>query len=214
MTKKLVLERVQYSLEELNQIAAHYDLTPKQIRKFLTSWNDIWANLNCPYLDYRWDDPLSKRPMSRDFYEHLLTRPSGYMTKAALDIIYDSLLDKKEKAKLTTADHVLSGQTYGTYVIANYVELFQDNLFNYVKECLTASQTVVCTNEENEKFKTFTVNDETTSDTLRLKVPTSERYKAAGVEKLWDIKSGRYIDYFPFELSDEFLEYEENELLL
>ena len=35
------------------------------------------------------DDLESRRPMTRDFYEHLLTKPSGFMTKAAKD--------KKEK---------------------------------------------------------------------------------------------------------------------
>ena len=207
-------DRKQHSLAELIEIADKYDLTPKQIRRFLTSWNSIWANLHCPYLGYRWDDLESRRPMSRDFYEHLLTRPSGFMTKAARDILNDPLLDKKEKTKLTTADHVLSGQTWGTFVIARYEELFEDNFSAYVKECLTASQIVITTVEENDLVKTYTVNDETTGGTLRLRVPTEKRYEAAGINKLWDKNNGKYITGFPFELSEDFLEFEKDYLLI
>lgn len=136
------------------------------------------------------------------------------MTKAAKDILNDPLLDKTEKTKLTTADHVLSGQTYGAFVIANFEELFEDNFFAYVKECLIASQTVISTVEENNRCKSFTVNDETTGGTLRLRVPTEKRYEAAGIKKLWDNNTGKYITGFPFELSDEFLDFQKEYLLI
>ena len=150
-----------YSKDLFYDIIENHGITTKQGKRFLTSWNDIRANLNCPFFGNRWDDLESRRPMTRDFYEHLLTKPSGFMTKAAKDILNDPLLDKEEKKKLTTADHVLSGQTWGTFVIAKFEELFEDNFSAYVKECLTASQTVVSTVEENNRFKDFTVNDET-----------------------------------------------------
>ena len=203
-----------YSPKELYKIFSKHELTSKQGKKFLTSWNDIRANLNCPYLGNRWEDIESRRPMARDFYEHIINKPSGFMTKNAKDIINDPYLDKEEKTKLTTAEHVLSGQTYGTFVIANYGELFENNFSAYVKECLIASQTIISTVKENDVFRTFTVNDETTGGTLRLRVPTSKRYEAAGVKKLWDKNNGEYIDYFPFVLSDGFLEFEKEYLLI
>lgn len=203
-----------YSIETFYEIIKKLDITPKQGKKFLTSWNDIRANLNCPFFGNRWDDLESRRPMTRDFYEHLLNKPSGYITKDAKDILNDPLLDKEKKKELTTADHVLSGQTWGTFVIAKYEELFEDNFFAYVKECLVASQTVVSTVEENNRFKDFTLNDETTGGTLRLKVPTENRYEAAGINKLWDSNNGKYITGFPFELSDEFLDFQKKYLLI
>ena len=203
-----------YSIEEFYEIIKLHGITSKQGKRFLTSWNDIRANLNCPFFGNRWDDLESRRPMTRDFYEHLLTKPSGFMTKAAKDILNDPLLDKEEKKKLTTADHVLSGQTWGTFVIAKFEELFEDNFSAYVKECLTASQTVVSTVEENNRFKDFTVNDETTGGTLRLRVPTENRYEAAGITKLWDSNNGKYVTEFPFELSDEFLDFQKEYLLI
>lgn len=203
-----------YSIEEFYKIIEKYNLTSKQGKKFLTSWNDIRANLNCPFFGNRWEDLESRRPMTRDFYEHLLTKPSGFITKAAKDILYDPLLDSVSKKALVNADHVLSGQTWGTFVIANFEELFVDNFSAYIGECLTASQTVITTVKENNKVKSFTVNDETTGGTLRLRVPTEMRYKAAGINKLWDQNNGKYIIDFPFELSDEFLEFEKDYLLI
>ena len=62
------------------------------------------------------------------------------MTKMT-HILNDPLLDKTEKTKLTT-DHVLSGQTYGAFVIANFEELFEDNfscirqgMFDCIADC-------------------------------------------------------------------------------
>jgi len=203
-----------YSIQKFYEIIKLFGITSKQGKRFLTSWNDIRANLNCPFFGNRWDDLESRRPMTRDFYEHLLTKPSGFITKAAKDILNDPLLDKEEKKKRTTADHVLSGQTWGTFVIAKFEELFEDNFSAYVKECLTASQTVVSTVEENNRFKDFTVNDETTGGTLRLRVPTEKRYEAAGITKLWDSNNGKYVTEFPFELSDEFLDFQKEYLLI
>ena len=109
-----------YSKDLFYDIIENHGITSKQGKRFLTSWNAIKQNLNCPFFGNRWDDLESRRPLTRDFYEHLLNKPSGFMTKAAKDILNDPLLDKTEKTKLTTADHVLSGQTYGAFVIANF----------------------------------------------------------------------------------------------
>ena len=155
-----------YSIEMFYEIIEKYGLTSKQGKRFLTSWNDIRANLNCPFFGNRWEDLESRRPMTRDFYEHLLSRPAGYITKAAKDILNDPLLDKEEKKKLTTADHILSGQTWGTFAIAKYEELFEDNFDGWVGECLTASQTVVSTVEENDLVKTVKSNVTTLSQPL------------------------------------------------
>lgn len=203
-----------HSKDLFYDIIENHGITSKQGKRFLTSWNAIKQNLNCPFFGNRWDDLESRRPLTRDFYEHLLNKPSGFMTKAAKDILNDPLLDKTEKSKLTTADHVLSGQTYGAFVIANFEELFENNFSAYVKECLIASQTVISTTEENNRFKAFTVNDETTGGTLRLRVPTEKRYEAAGIDKLWDNNTGKYITGFPFELSDEFLDFQKEYLLI
>lgn len=203
-----------YSIEMFYEIIEKYGLTSKQGKRFLTSWNDIRANLNCPFFGNRWEDLESRRPMTRDFYEHLLSRPSGYITKAAKDILNDPLLDKKEKKNLTLDEHIFSGQTWGTFVVGKFEDLFEDNFDAYVGECLTASQTVVSTVKENNFVKTFTVNDETTGGTLRLRVPTEKRYEAAGIKKLWCKNTGKYVTGFPFELSEEFLEFEKDYLLI
>ena len=200
--------------KKLYQIISEFDITIKQGLAFLTSWNAARANLNCPFLKNRWNHLDSRRSMTRVFYECLTNIPSGYITKAALDIKNDPLLDAKTKAKLLTEDHVMSGQAWGCFVIAKYEELFKDDFPAFIRECITASPTVICTVEENNKCKSFTVNDNTTGGILRLRVPTESRYEAAGINILWDINKGETFNGFPFKLSDAFLEYQKDHLLI
>ena len=199
---------------QLRLIFKECGITYPQGMKFLTSWNSIGGNLICSFLKNRWNHLPSRRSMTRVFYECLISIPSGYMTKAAKDIKDDPLLDAKTKKTLLTADHVFSGQAYGCYVIAKYEEMFKDDFPAFVRECITASTTVICTVEENNKCKSLTVNDETTGGILQLRVPTESRYEAAGINILWDINKGKTFKGFPFKLSDSFLEYQTNHLLI
>ena len=112
-----------YHKDEFYKICSEFDITIKQCHGFLTSWNGIRANLNDRYFGNRWEHLDSRRSLTRIFYECLSNMPSGFITKAAHDILEDPLLDAREKTKLTTADHVMSGQAYGCFCIANYEEL-------------------------------------------------------------------------------------------
>ena len=94
------------------------------------------------------------------------------------------------------------------------IEIPKDDLDNFYSHMLVLSTTVKSTVEENNKFKKFTVNDATTGNVLRLRVPTEKRYEAAGVKKLFNKNTGKYVFDFPFELSDEFLEFEKEYLLI
>ena len=76
------------------------------------------------------------------------------------------------------------------------------------------STTVLCTVVENNKFKKFTVNNKETGGRIKLKVRTEDRYKAAGIKQLWAKDEGRYVTGFPFELSEEFKEYQKDYLLI
>jgi hypothetical protein len=211
-----------YHKDEFYKICSEFDITIKQCHGFLTSWNGIRANLNDRYFGNRWEHLDSRRSLTRIFYECLSNMPSGFITKAAHDILEDPLLDAREKTKLTTADHVMSGQAYGCFCIANYEELFEYNFRAWVKECITASTTVICTVEQNIRCKSFTINDKTTGGILRLRVPTESRYEAAGMYPLFDTvndvkvreSAGDWIFNFPFELSDKFLDYQKTDLLI
>ena len=79
---------------------------------------------------------------------------------------------------------------------------------------LLLSTTVKSTVKENNEFKKFTINNATTGNVLQLVVSTENRYKAAGVEMLFNINTGKYVTGFPFKLSDEFLEFERDYLLI
>ena len=154
-----------------------------------------------------------RRSITRIIYEASLTKISGYITPDAKRILVDKLLDMEEKIKRTTDDHILSPQSYAHFICSRW-DLFQDNLDNFFREMLVCSITVKCTVEENQKFKKFTVNDSTTGNVLRLRVPTDKRYETAGVKKLFNKNTGKYVFGFPFEISEEFLEFEREHLLI
>ena len=86
-----------YSKDLFYDIIENHGITSKQGKRFLTSWNAIKQNLNCPFFGNRWDDLESRRPLTRDFYEHLLNKPSGFMTKARIFSMTLSLTKPKRQ---------------------------------------------------------------------------------------------------------------------
>ena len=201
-----------YDKEFYNLVDKH-NLTIAQAEGFLTAYCALEHNLNHPKYGNRWEILSARRSLTRVIYEASLIKISGYMTEDAKSILVNKLLDKKEKKKLTTDDHILSPQSYAHFICTRW-DLFKDNLDNFFLHMLLLSTTVKSTVEENNKFKKFTVNDATTGNVLRLRVPTEKRYEAAGVKKLFNKNTGKYVFDFPFELSDEFLEFEKEYLLI
>lgn len=161
-----------------------------------------------------WVKGFSKRPPTRNVYENSATLPSQYVTPEALKIINNKMLDPKQKAEKVTNDHLLSPQTISYFILDNWFELFSENLDLFFKEMKMLSTTVLCTVVENNKFKKFTVNNKETGGRIKLKVRTEDRYKAAGIKQLWAKDEGRYVTGFPFELSEEFKEYQKDYLLI
>jgi hypothetical protein len=58
-----------YSKDLFYDIIENHGITSKQGKRFLTSWNAIKQNLNCPFFGNRWDDLESRRPLTRGFYD-------------------------------------------------------------------------------------------------------------------------------------------------
>jgi len=199
--------------KEYYSLIQKYNLSTPQAEGFLTAYIALEGNLNHPIYGNRWEIISARRSITRIVYEASLTKISGFITPAAKKISVDKLLDGKEKTKLITNDHIFSPQTYAHFICSRW-DLFQDNFDNFIKEMLVCSTTVVCSVEENNKFKKYTVNDETTGNVLRLRVPTEKRYEAAGVDKLFNKNTGKYVFGFPFDLSDEFLEFQKDYLLI
>ena len=207
------LELKQMYNKEFYELVEKYDLSIPQAEGFLTAYIALEGCLNHPIYGNRWEIISARRSITRVIYEASLTKISGFITPAAKRILVDRLLDGEEKTKLTTNDHIFSPQTYAHFICTRW-DLFQDNLDNFFREMLVCSITVKCTVKENNKFKKYTVNDETTGNVLRLRVPTEKRYEAAGVNKLFNKNTGKYVFDFPFELSEEFKSFEKEYLLL
>ena len=209
---KLELKQKMYD-KEFYELVEKYNLTIPQYEGFITAHAALENNLDHPRWGNRWEILSARRSITRIIYEASLNKISGFMTQNAKDILVDKLLDYEEKTKLTTDDHILSPQTYAHFICSRW-DLFKDDLDNFFSHMLLLSTTVKTTVEENNKFKKFTVNDATTGNVLRLRVPTEKRYEAAGVKKLFNKNTGKYVFDFPFELSDEFLEFEKEYLLI
>ena len=82
----------------------------------------------------------------------------------------------------------------------------------FMKEWIFCSQTIAVTSEENDKLKGFTLNNADTGNVIKVTVSIVDRYKLAGIELYHDKVD--VIDKFPFEVSEEFLEYEKKYLLI
>ena len=199
--------------KEFYNLVEKYDLSVAQAAGFLTAYVALEGNLDHPKYGNLWEVSTSKRSITRVIYEASLTIISGYVTQDALSILDNQLLDKSEKTKLTTHDHVFSPQTYGHFICSRW-DLFKGDLDNFFKHMIILSTTVHCSVVENNKFKKFTVNDATTKNILRLKVPTQDRYAAAGIKRLFNKNTGKYAPAFPFELSEDFDEFQKKELLI
>ena len=188
LNNKSLEERVDYYYLILKK----YNLSDAVGSKFLHAYNNIVKNI----------------------YEAAANIKSGFITPKALSILNDKMLDRKEKTELTTNEHIFSPQTRGYFICDMWFELFSNNLDYFFKEMTLLSTTIISTVEENNIFKKFTINSKETEGRIRLRVKTEDRYPAAGVHQLWSTKDGRYINGFPFDLSDEFLKYEKDYLLI
>lgn len=197
-------------------LADKHKISTQKVTSYMSLYNCIRTNRNCPWRGDAWDDIPSRRILTRFFYETLSSKKTGYFTPEALLISEDKILTKDEKKKQLTDDHVLSGQAYGTFVVDTFdVKGDQDLGLDFlIHHALIASQTIRCTVDENIKFRKFTENDEFTGGKLQLKVPTQERYAASGIAQLWDSINGRYVKGFPIDLCDEFLEFQKQHLLI
>ena len=198
----------------------YYDLLKKHQlslavgEKFLAAYRHIVADLeSCPIFGNAFEYGHT-RPSTRAVYENTTIFKSGLITPRAKEILYSKMLDKAEKKKLLTDDHVLSPQTYAYFMIYYWYEIFHNNLDIFFKHMKLISTTIVCTREENTSFSKFTVNNEETEKRIRLKVKTEDRYKEAGINKLFSKKEGKYIFGFPIDLTNEFLSFEKEYLLL
>ena len=192
-----------------------YNLTIAQAEKFRDAFSHCEKVRNDDVIfGDAWIKGLSKRPPTRNVYENSATIKSQYMTPKALEITHDKMLDKKQKDELLTNDHFLSPQTISYFILDAWFELFSEDLDLFFKEMKMLSTTILCSVEENNKFKKFTINNKETEGRIKLKVKTEDRYKAAGITQLWAKDEGRWVTGFPFDLSEEFKEYQKDYLLI
>ena len=192
--------------EELLQFNLDHNLSRKQGKSIWTTYSALKGCLSTDeiYGDTRWDDEEARRPITRLLYEGSFTKVSNYQTKEARDILNDDLLDKKQQETLTTNEHPIPPQVIAHWVCWEWKEEFEGKLSNLLDIILFCSQTIKATVKQNELVKTFTVNDKSTGEVLKVKCTAEERYKRAGIDKLWNKVEGRYVFEFPFKLSDRF----------
>ena len=205
--------------EEKLQFDVDHNLSLKQGEQIWTLYSALKGCLSTDeiYQDTRWDNPEARRSITRLFYEGSFTKASVYQTKEARDILNDDLLDKEEQKKRTTDEHPTPPQVVAHWVCWDWKEEFEGNLSNLLDIVLFCSQTIKTTVEQNKAVKTFTVNDESTGNVLKVKCIAEERYKKAGIDKLWNKVEGRYVLEFPFKLGDRFPKftvYEKEHLLI
>jgi hypothetical protein len=150
--------------------------------------------------DGLWDYNINKRDITRHFYEGVGAYSSGYMSYAA------QMLDSKERTK----DHFISPQTYAYFLLDNWHIYIEWDMF--LKEWIFCSQTIAVTSEENDKLKGFTLNNADTGNIIKVTASIVDRYELAGI-KLYHDKVD-VVDKFPFDVSEEFLEYERKYLLV
>ena len=203
-----------FNIEQWTAAVVKHKLTIPQAERFETAYHSLKTNLDHPVRGNRWFHFPARRSITRIIYNAVLTKYSGYISHSAQEILCDAMRDKDEKKKLITLDHPLSPQSYAHFICYNWHQKFKDNFDHFIEELLKLSMTIKVTKEENNKLKTFTVNNAKTGHVLKLKVPTLKRYKCAGITLLWSDKIGDYIDDFPFTLSEEFLAFEQEHLLL
>jgi len=168
------------------------------------------------YEDKRWEYELSRRTITRFIYETSLTKVSGYQSKAAKDILCDPLRSSKEKQKLVTDEHGVPPQVYAHFICWAWKKYFEGQLGNLVTHLLTISQTIKTSVEENNYLRSFTVNNDTTGNVLKVKCLWYERYEKAGILPLWNKDEGRYTFEFPLMPAggELFTEFEKENLLL
>ena len=168
------------------------------------------------YGSTRWQYEEARRTITRFIYESSLTKVSGYLSKAAKDILSDPLRTSKEKSDLTTNEHAIPPQVYAHFICWAWKEEFERQLGNLVTHILTVSQTIKTTVDENNLLKSFTVNNNDTGNVLKVKCLWFERYNKAGIDKLWNKKEGRYTFDFPLMPAggENFTKFEKEELLL
>ena len=147
-----------------------------------------------------WDENINKRDCTRHYYEGCGAYTSGYM----------SLNAQMLPANKRTKDHFISPQTYAYYILDNW------NIFNdfekFMKEWIFCSQTIAVTSEENDILKGFTVNNADTGGVIKVTTSIINRYSDAGIRLYHDKVD--IVDKFPFEVSEGFLKYEKEKLLI
>lgn len=171
-------------------------LTHKQMSKCKVTHSALKGIMN----DNLWDSNINKRDCTRHFYEGVGAYTSGYMSNDAL------MLNSKDRCK----DHFISPQTYAYYLLDNW-NIFID-FEKFMKEWIFCSQTIAVTSEENDKLKGFTLNNADTGNVIKVTASIVDRYELAEIELYHDKVD--VIDKFPFEVSEEFLEYEKKYLLV
>ena len=171
-------------------------LTNKQNSKCKVTYSALNGIMN----DGLWNTNINKRDITRHFYEGCGAYSSGYMS-------YDAQM---LKSKDRTKDHFISPQTYAYFILDNW-SIFSD-YEKFKKEWWFCSQTIAVTSEENEKLKGFTINNADTGGVIKVTTSIINRYAEAGI-KLYHDKVD-VVDKFPFEMSELFLKYERDKLLI
>lgn len=171
-------------------------LTPKQEAKCKVTHCALLGIAN----NSLWDLSINKRDITRHFYEGCASITSGYV----------SLDAQMAPVKDTTKDHFISPQTYAYYIMDNW-HIFSD-YEKFKIEWYFCSQTIKVTKEENMRLKQFTVNNDNTGGIIKVTVPIIDRYKQANIRLYHDKEP--ITDVFPFQPSENFIEYERKYLLI
>ena len=199
-------------LKLLRYYANFYKLKLSQADTILETYSQMLHVINRG----QWEIPRKRRKYSRIPYNNILECGSGNIQTGFISIEAQKIIDDKRKDNNyhLTWDHIYSPQTYSYYMYSNWYEIYNNNLHNFFKDMKMLMKVVRVLKKENTNFREYTINNESTSYQLKLKVPTTHRYTAAGIILLGDNISPRTIrsedipNRYPWELSEHYIEWE------
>ena len=185
-------------------------MIPKTI-KHLTepmweSLNQAYKSLKLNFEDGDWFRDSAKRPITRTFYMQCKSFQTGFISNS-------SYLDIGNGSKFCF-DHCFIPQVYCYYIMSRW-ETIGESLETFFPHWVIASSGIDVTSEENKRLSSYTVNNESTGNLLKVTLPFLERYGKEGIvilEKaaLKDV----WFDVVAKNLDEGFSEWEKKELLI
>jgi|TARA_R110000744_G_C19326710_1_gene558126 hypothetical protein len=185
-------------------------MIPKSINHLTESqWeclNQAYKGLKCNYDERDWFRDSAKRAITRGFYMQCKSFKTGFISNNAYLA--------KGKGNVVCFDHCCIPQAYCFFIMKHW-ETIGESLDSFFPHWVIASLGIDVTSEENKKLSKYTVNNKSTGNLLKVKVPLVDRYKKSKITIL-DAETLKEVDFDVIgnRLDEGFAEWEKMELLI